>query len=150
LWSYPKTADTELDRFWRPVINSSGPILLLIGGATSTDNAAATSNPVSIRELQQSESVAFADASTLSRITGVMMMKGKSFHIRRHKEAKLEDLREGPVVLIGAFNNDWTIRLADQIRFRFVRNPETRVTYIEDRQNPSSHWQVDQNTPYRS
>jgi hypothetical protein len=38
-----------------------------------------------------------ADAATLSRITGVLMTTGKSFHIRSHQSA---NLRDGPVVLI--------------------------------------------------
>jgi hypothetical protein len=36
--------------------------------------------------------------------------------------------------LIGAFDNDWTIRLTDQLRFHFEKNLETRQHWIADRQ----------------
>jgi len=148
---YAGASQNALDRFWKPVINSPGPVLLVMGGAGIAGSSTNASAPISIRELQEREHVAFADAATLSRITGVLMTKGKSFHIRSHRSAKLEDLRDGPVVLIGAFNNEWTIRLEEQVRYQFVRDPETRVTYIQDRDNPSDRtWLVDPGMPYHN
>ena len=93
----------------------------------------------------------FADASTLSRIAGVMMAKGKPLHIRKHKALKLDDLREGPVVLIGAFNNVWTLRLVDQMRFSFERDAVTKDGWIVDRQSPGGRkWLVRETAPYAS
>jgi len=48
------------------------------------------------------------------------------------------DLRDGPVVLVGGFNNGWTMRVLSQLRYGFNRDPMTRVEWIEDRQNPSA------------
>jgi hypothetical protein len=140
---------TALDLFWAPLFSSREPVLLLIGGATP--DASETTPPVTVVDLQRAERVAFADAETLSRITGMMMKKGKPFRIRRQQSAKLEDLREGPVVLIGAFNNEWTLRVTGQARYRFQRNLATNESWIFDRDHPSDRkWVVLQGEPYRS
>jgi len=38
---------------------------------------------------------------------------------------------------VGGFNNWWTMRLLDQLRFSMVRDRETRVQWISDRLNPN-------------
>jgi hypothetical protein len=61
----------------------------------------------------------------------------------------LNDFRNGPVVLIGAFNNAWTMRLDTQLRFTFERDAVSRIPYIRDRLNPSrTSWKSDDNLPY--
>jgi len=144
-----RNVPTALDRFWAPLFASREPVLLLIGGVTA--DVLQSSPPVTVVDLQNAERVAFADAETLSRITGMMMKKGKAFHIRRQQSASLEDLREGPVVLIGAFNNEWTLRLTDQARFRFQRDLTTHESWIFDRDHPYDRkWLVHTTQPYRS
>jgi hypothetical protein len=95
----------------------------------------------------QEEGVAFADATTLARLTGLMTSKGKPFHIRRYASAKFDDLRDGPVILIGAFNNDWTLRLSGQLRFRFERDRPR--SWVSDQAQPGSRkWLIDMGLPY--
>lgn len=57
-------------------------------------------------------------------------------HVRLAASLKLEDLRDGPAVLIGYFNNHWTLRLARQMRFSFAN--EGAVNFIHDRKNPAA------------
>ncbi len=148
-WIAGRNAPTALDRFWGPLFNSREPVLLLIGGVGP--EVPPPTPPLTVVDLQQSERVAFADAETLSRITGVMMKKGKAFHIRRQQSARLEDLREGPVVLIGAFNNEWTLRLTGQARFRFQRDLASHESWILDRDHPGERkWMVHTTEPYRN
>jgi hypothetical protein len=45
-------------------------------------------------------------------------------------------LKDGPWVLIGGFNNSWTLRLTNQLRFGLVRDSNTDISRIVDRQNP--------------
>jgi hypothetical protein len=54
------------------------------------------------------------------------------------------------VVLIGAFNNAWTLRLENQLRFVFEADPVSPSSqFIRDRQNPSRvTWRGDIATPY--
>src|SRR5260370_37471071 len=82
-----------------------------------------------------SQNVAFPDVMTLGRLTGFLQAKGKAYHIRGESSTTFEDLRDGPVVLIGAFNNDWSMRLMGPRRFSFERSGDT--FWIKDAQNPS-------------
>lgn len=150
LWTKPWVAPGALDRFWEPVLKSRGPVLLLIGGIRLTEApSAAPAKPISILDLQREEHVAFADATALSRMIGILASKGKPHHTRRQALAKLDDLRDGPTVLIGAFNNDWTLRLAAQWRFYFDRDPVSHDAWIADRENPANRgWLVHQASPY--
>jgi hypothetical protein len=94
-----------------------------------------------------SQNVGIADVITMGRLTGLLQAKGKAYHIRAESSTTFEDLRDGPVVLIGAFNNDWSMRLMGPRRFTFERDGDT--FWIKDAQNPSdrSH-AVNYATPY--
>jgi len=51
--------------------------------------------------------------------------------------------------MIGAFNNDWTMRLENSLRFVFEKNPATQATYIRDRRQPAqARWSGDPTMPY--
>ena len=77
----------------------------------------------------------------LATLTSVFGTKGHSFRIRRTDDAQLQDLQEGPVVLIGGLSNQWTIRLESNLRFTFIHDGNLR--YISDRQNPAVRdWSV--------
>jgi hypothetical protein len=43
--------------------------------------------------------------------------RSQPYRIRRPAATELQDLRDGPVVLIGGFNNPWTLRLGAGLRF---------------------------------
>ena len=44
---------------------------------------------------------------------------------------------------MGAFNNNWTLRLTGELRFYFEYDPERKVEILRDRQNPENRsWQV--------
>ena len=60
----PWEPKTSLEKFWAPVLDSSDPVLLYIGGY----NELVPTQPVTLTELQNSERVAYADATALARI----------------------------------------------------------------------------------
>jgi len=54
------------------------------------------------------------------------------------------DLRNGPSVILGAFDNAWTLRLLRPLRYHFANNPEMTVFSIVDSSAPGkSRWVVD-------
>ena len=145
LYLKPWAAKPALDRFWTPVIETPSPVLLCVGppypGAVPKDL-----QPKSLGEYLMSEvqHVALADATTLARVAGLLQTKGKPFRIRAQGSTDLADLRDGPVVLIGAFNNDWTIRLTGQLRYTFEGPAGAGTFWIQDRKNPGQRpWTLD-------
>jgi hypothetical protein len=95
-----------------------------------------------------SGSVPFADAVTIARVVGVLQSHGKRVLIRRESASSFSDLREGPVVLVGAFNNEWSLRLTRQLRYTLALDAENYLIYTKDAKNPSSRaWSWGTNQP---
>jgi hypothetical protein len=139
---------SALDQFWTPISASASPITLCVGPPMSPslgDSAA----PRTLREdSSQRQRVAFFDAVTLARLTALLAGKNKSFKVLYAPQISLADLRQGPAILIGAFNNDWTLRLAGPLRYSFERDADFHITGIRDEQNPGRNdWKVDRRTP---
>ena len=139
---------SAIDRFWGPVLGSSEPVLLYLGGAGADPPAGPME---SLRDLHRSEAVAFADASALANVTALLVSKRKPYHIRLQPFSKLDEMRDGPAVLFGAFNNSWTLRLTSSTRFSFARNAATDVSFIQDRRNPqATPWAHSMTAPFAS
>jgi hypothetical protein len=141
----PKSA---LDQFWTPISASASPITLSVGPPLAPalgDSAAPRTLSEDYRLRQR---VAFFDAVTLARLTAFLAVKGKNFKVLYAPLISLADLRQGPAILIGAFNNDWTLRLAGPLRYNFQRDADYHITSIRDEQNPSRNdWKIDRRTP---
>ena len=142
------TPRPALDRLWGPVLESSSPVLLCVGqrpfiGSSTTEpqssgGASQTAGPqTTLFQLYYlgSQNVALPDVTTLGRLTGLLQAKGKAYHVRGESSTTFDDVRDGPVVLIGAFNNDWSMRLTGPRRFSFERDGDS--FWIKDQQNPT-------------
>ena len=145
----PWMSRAALERLWGPVLDSASPVLLCVGqrpfvGFSVSEPQSApwpSASPDALRvTLFQlyylgSQNVALPDVTTLGRLTGFLQAKGKTYQIRGESSTTFEDVRGGPVVLIGAFNNDWTMRLMGPQRFSFERDHD--MFWLKDRLNPS-------------
>lgn len=137
-----------VDRFWAPFVNSAASVLICIGDPTSgrPGSDAGFETPPNAAELTVGEflvnnSVRYTDAVTLGLLTGELRTVGKSFRIRRPASTELKDLRDGPVILIGGFNNPWTLRLSEGLRFTLAT--DATGNYIRDRERPTEReWRV--------
>jgi hypothetical protein len=144
VWWKPWPSPTALDRFWNPILASRSPVLLCIPNPNSVPepnpnsqiDIASVPPPETVAELLDHDTMRFSDALVLSELSAYLRSRDVTYRVRRTGAIGLEDLRDGPVVLIGGFNNAWTLRLGDQLRFSFARD-ENR-SYIRDRQNPSN------------
>lgn len=91
--------------------------------------------------------IGLGDAITLARLSSLLGAKNKSFQVRSELNSTLDDFRNSPTVLIGGFNNEWTMRLTQGMRFTFAVDPNTIVLRIKDKQDPSANWAVDMAMP---
>ena len=88
--------------------------------------------------------VPFSDVQVLSRFVSLAGAHGHAFRVQNFRTTVSSQLREGPVVLIGALNNDWTLNRTSSLRFH-LQGPEgpDQVYWIADTQHPESRaWQV--------
>ena len=141
------TAATDaVARFWAPILESSSPVLICIGDPVSAGTGVAPATPrpdnLTIDEFLRTNSVRYTDSVALAQLAGQLRTRSKPFHIRRPAATELKDLREGPVVLIGGFNNPWTLRLGEGQRFTLAS--DDKGPYISDRERPDDRqWQMD-------
>jgi hypothetical protein len=139
-WLHRETAQ---DLFWKPVLDTPGPVLVAIGDVPNgpptpaqEDGSGDTSTP--ILAPNPSHTLPFADAVTMARVVGALESNGKTVVIRNENSRTFSDLREGPVVLIGAFNNEWSLRLTRQLRYSLALDADKHLIYIRDSKNPAS------------
>lgn len=147
-WSHQHTAQ---DLFWKPVLDTPGSVLLAVGDVpdgppTVSQGAGNAADSLPVIHKTSSPTVPFADAVTFARVMGILASHGKKITIRRESASSFSELREGPVVLIGAFNNEWSLRLTQQLRYTLALDPAQHVIYIRDAKDPNSRswsWQTD-------
>jgi len=150
-----------LEQFWQPVLDSSSVVRLCVGqrhflGAMqepdqpyNPDVNRLVESPLTLYKIYYlgSQNVALPDVVTVSRLAGLLQAHGRPYHVQAESHTTLENLRDGPVVLVGAFNNDWTLRLTGPMRFGFQRDKD--LFWISDRQHPERRDRsVDYSTPY--
>jgi hypothetical protein len=152
-WLHRETAQ---HLFWKPVLETPGAVLLAVGDVPNGPPIPSATGvgedfPTPILHTTTS-TVPFADAVTIARVVGALEASGKKVLIRRESASSFSDLREGPVVLIGAFNNEWSLRLTHPLRYSLALDAERHLVYIKDVRNPSSRswsWRTDQSTVHR-
>lgn len=161
VWLWP--GSTPLDRFWGPFL-ARNTVLVCIGqphfytfrrdtaGALNGwfDNRSdrrptATPASVPLNEIvpMWDNAVTLADAQAFSRLANLFAQKHKRADLRGERLVSLSDLRGTPAVFIGAFDNDWSLSFARDLRFYFDSDPRTHAQIIRDRQKPNStDWQL--------
>lgn len=147
-------SDDPLDSFWKPILSSSSPVLLCIGnvqGGTATEPYPPELSPtLTLRQFHNSpaSTVNVYDAFTLARLSGLLQAHGARIRFASQSDATFTDLQNGPAVLVGLLNNNWTQRLMPKLRFT-VEEPTADKVVIVDRNNPSNRdWSVDYSIPY--
>lgn len=145
--------DSPLARFWAPLLADRRPVLLCIGGTGLAPVLGDSARPQSKDQLKladvfalESEKVAFSDAVTLAKLTGFLGSQDVGFRIVHESEIGLEDLRQNPAILIGALNNDWGLRLGDELRFTFSYDAEALTGAILDRGKVA--WSISLDIPF--
>lgn len=146
-----RSRPTPQDLFWAPLFKDDGPVLISVGEVPGGPPVAASNSdsgapPSLTPSLSKSPTVPYSDAVATAQISGLFARAGKKVVIRRENSSTFADLRDRPLVLIGAFNNDWSLRLTHKLRFSLAMDPEQRVIYIRDREHTASRdwsWSID-------
>jgi hypothetical protein len=151
----PKPA---IDQFWAPMLSGSQPVVLYLSSPIGATPGSAPPSAPSVSAdpgkqfhefLKQRGQVPMADVNSASALTAFLQRKGKESVVRSARDANLSDLRSAPAVLLGSYNNDWVVKLGEGLHFRFRRESELGLRWIEDSANPQSrNWAMDLSAPY--
>jgi len=147
---------TNLDRFWAPVVEASSPVVMCVGQPkaykfrpntmreleTWVDKSSNGENPAALPSIPFSEvrpvwdrNISLVDAQAMLPLCQLLTQKGKKVEIRGGRASSLADLRGKPCIFIGAFNNEWTMRLTSDLRFYFELGSNDDSMVIRDRQD---------------
>ena len=133
--------------FWDPILSSSEPVLFCVADQTqyTAISLRDASNPERQVTLNDNlTAVVIDDLSTITKIAGVLQSAGKPYSLRGENATSLMDLRNGPSVIIGAFDNAWTLRMLRPLRFHFANNSDMTMFSIVDGSQPGqARWVVD-------
>ncbi|HEV2446972.1 MAG TPA: hypothetical protein VGS58_13670, partial [Candidatus Sulfopaludibacter sp.] len=98
-----RAPSSALDQFWASVWGASDTLMLCMGGVKGWTPP--NDHEMSVNDIMKADRLAFGDAVTMARLTGLLRASHKKYDIRRGEDFTLTEFRKGPVVLIGAFNN---------------------------------------------
>lgn len=138
------TAPRATDKLWGQLLHSPDSVLIVVG---TSDFVPPDVKPVEADETDHLRGpyhhITMSSALALARLAGFLQANGKAYEIKDDREVSLTDLGSRPVILIGARNNPWTMRLTDPLRFRFDFGSLSKV---QDRENPTSNEWSDPHT----
>jgi hypothetical protein len=149
--------DEGINNFWAPVIASSAPTLIVIGvhslDETGQDEPT-TTHSSSMRDehkdmlssMVRSDMVPVSDIVSYSEVTDLLTRRTHAYRTKGSADTTLEDLRQGPVILIGGLDNVWTKRLVAPLRYSFFA-PTQLESEIRDSKDSSHGWKFDNMQP---
>ena len=152
----PIPAGQVVDDFWQPLTAGPATVTFCLG-EPARDSSGDTDPAQTIRHtklteplyfrLRQSGLFTLADVVTLTRMTDVLERQNKTFRVSAASEASFAQLREGPAVLIGAFDNLWTLRLTRDLRFGFD-SIDGNAFIVDRKSSAKTTWTMAWDLPY--
>lgn len=136
-----------VENFWAPILQNKGDILLCAGGNTFLQSPV----PGFFTAGKEIDYPYFSLQTEVSTaLLGTVIERGGATpQFRFAASTPLPELHEHPIILLNAYNNQWTLRLTDPLRYYFSplgSHPQT----IMDRQHPEAGWHRDPALPYEN
>jgi hypothetical protein len=146
LWQYHAAhPQTAVDSFWAPVLRDQHTVLICTGGSVFSQSH--SSGVATADKNIDYPFVSMQIASAIAQLSGLLERSGVKPQLESSATTPLTELREHTVILLGGYNNQWTLRLIEPLRFHFVPDADE---VIVDRMQPQAHWSRDSALPYSS
>jgi hypothetical protein len=144
LWQ--ATHRSAIDSFWRPVTHTADPVLLCIADQLQYSGIALRDAADPSRQVLLSDNltaIVIDDLNPIVKVAGILQANHKQYAIKGEGKTGMADLRAGPTVFIGAFDNAWTLRLTNSLRYHFANNADMSQFRIVDSTAPTqSRWVI--------
>jgi len=146
-------ASAQESPLWTAVLESPAPAVIVVGvhslGSDGSDQSPATSiaagsspDATMLSSMTTSNMVSFGCLLSHSLAVEELTRHHHAYRTLSAAQTRFNDLQRGPVVLIGALNNPWTLRLTSTLPFYF-RYEEGGLSEIVDREHPDRRWRFD-------
>ena len=139
---------SNMDRFWEPITATSSRVTYCLG--VPTESVDLQSKTIPATAAGESGSLNVYDVITLARSITPLVPKNGEFRVLAGPETGFAQLREGPFVLIGAFDNPWTMRITQDLPIGFEYD-SSHVREVVDRKSvPRKIWTLQWQVPAKS
>ena len=157
-----------LDELWAPVIQSGKQVFFCVPTDVGRHQGALTS-PADLFPSQaekgsgtvgrpdvvtfldhetKGENVVFSDALATIRLSNLLTLHSRDYRIKLNVNTTLDDLRQGPAILIGGLDNQWTMQTTAPLRFHFAGS-DREGYWISDARKPADRrWSLDLKQEY--
>ena len=144
-------AERATDFIWQPALSSANPFIIVIGvhsldemGQEKQVNTHAQSGGSQRRSdmldmMVRSDMVPVSDIVSYSRVTDLLTRHNRRYVTMGSTDASIEQIRGGPLVLIGGLDNVWSMRLTSKLRYRFEEKLQTDNAIV-DSLHPETVW----------
>jgi hypothetical protein len=143
VWSWKAHHAQSLHRFWSPVLGNHQPVIISAGSILFAADSKIGTQPGD--NLKDNSYLSFENGLAMGRVAALVNANDTEYRIESSTETTLDQIREKPVILVGAYNNLWSQRLLSPLRFHFnVRSDEA----ILDSSHPERRWARDPSKPF--
>ena len=137
--------DATPDDFWAPVLRDQKMVPICTGGSVfKQDNY---SGVVTAGKDIEYPFISIQAAASIAQVSALLDHRGASTQLESSASTPLTDLREHSVIFLGGYNNQWTLRMLQPLRFHFSPESESRIVDVNQ---PGVGWQRDHSLPYSS
>ncbi|MGB6745441.1 MAG: hypothetical protein WBE38_17475 [Terracidiphilus sp.] len=138
---------SAFDAFWQPLLGTNEPALVCIADQLEYSEIALRDAAEPTRQIILKDSltaVIIDDLNATIKVAGVLQSAGKPYTLKGEGATTMDDLRRGPTIFVGAFDNAWTLRLTNPLRYHFANDANMMHLWIMDSAAPGpSRWMVD-------
>lgn len=123
---------TNLERFWQPITSTSGRVTFALGEPMHYAGNSSEQDPPG--------NLNVSDVVTLARSLGPVISSQRPYRVAAASAVDFAQLREGPAVLIGAFDNRWTMRITEKLPFGFEFGSDQRAHIVDRKSALQKSW----------
>ncbi len=146
---WQRTHRSAFDIFWQPLFSSNEPALVCVADQLEYSEIALRDAAEPTHQIILKDSltaVVIDDLNATIKVAGVLQSGGKQYTLKGEGATTLDDLRRGPTIFVGAFDNAWTLRLTNPLRYHFANDANMTHLWIADNTAPGpTRWMVDRN-----
>jgi hypothetical protein len=135
---------SNMSRFWQPITATSSRVTYCLGAPTDAVDLQNGPYPAS-----EGGSLNTYDVITLARSLVPLVPKNGQFRVLSASDTGFAQLREGPFVLIGAFDNPWTMRITQDLPMGFEYDNHVREV-VDRKSTPKKTWTLQWQVPGKS
>ena len=147
-WRYHAARPNRpLDNFWAPVLRDQSAVMVCVGGSVFSQSHLSGVDTAT-KDIEY-PFVSMQSASAIASVSGLVDRNGAATQLQAAASTPLTELRNRPVILLGGYNNQWTMRLLNPLPFHFATGQGQEESIVETAP-PHAHWERDASLPYSS